>query len=253
MLAAGARQRTTDAFSLRSAFHRARKLERSYADHLKRIARHVGDIVRGFPDGTMASAERIRVHMDRYATILTPWAEAVADRMVKEVAQHDDRSWRRASERLGRALVREVEAAPTGIVTRAALARQVGLITSLPTEAAERVHALTLQGMTQGRRTEEVVADILRTGEVTRSRAELIATTEVSRTATEFTKARAEHAGGTHYRWLTVGDGSVRQDHKVLAGRIFAWAEPPVADRRTGERAHPGCIFRCRCFCEPIF
>ena len=241
-----------DTISARSLFRRAKKLELSYGARLRKIARHVGDIVTGFDLSRLDGAVLIHAALLRYADALEPYAHAVGSRMVAEVAAADRESWRRSSALVGRLLHKEIETAPTGHTMREALARQVPLIKSLPVEAAERVNRLTTEGLTEGRRAGEIVEDILASGEVTRSRATLIALTEVSRTATELTKARAEHIGSTHFIWRTAEDGSVRHDHRILNGQAFRWDQPPIADQRTGARALPGGIYRCRCYPEPI-
>lgn len=236
--------------SPRSAFLRAMKVERDYASRLRKVARHIGDLVREFGVVDLASAARAGDALRRYARTLTPWAEAVSHRMVTEVAARDERSWFRVADQMGKALKDEIRNAPTGQVLRTRMADQVRLITSLPTEAAERVHERTLEGITKGWRTERIAKEIAATGDVSRSRADLIARTEVSRTATELTKARAEHVGSTHFIWRSVGDASVRPTHQALNGRVFRWDDPPECD--SGHRALPGCIWNCRCFAEPV-
>ena len=236
--------------SARSAFIRAKKLEMNYGARLRKVARHIGDIVREFADGTPASDLFIQSAMEKYATLLGPWAEAVAERMVTEVAQSDRMSWRKVSAQMGRALHKEIQEAPTGMAMRRLMGEQVGLITSLPRDAAERVHKLTQEGITQGRRAAEIAAEIAQTGEVTKSRATLIARTEVGRTATTLTQARAEYVGSTQYVWRTVGDSDVRPGHRALNGKVISWNDPPECD--PGHRAHAGAIFNCRCYPEPI-
>ncbi|WP_197739378.1 phage minor head protein [Methylobacterium sp. P1-11] len=240
--------------SARSAFKRALKLERSYAQRLRGIARHIGDIVKGFAWETLeeiaASSEPAQRLLRRYADTLDPWANAVAQRMVAEVAASDRVSWRKLSSDMGRQLHREIDTAPTGEAMRASMQRQVGLIKSLPLDAAERVHKLTQEGITQGRRAAEIADEIMASGDVARSRAMLIARTEVSRTATELTKARAEHIGSTHFIWRTAGDSDVRSTHKVLNGKTFRWDQPPECD--PGHHALPGGIWNCRCYPEVV-
>ncbi len=239
-----------DKVSVQSLFRRAKKLEIGYRSQLRRIARIVGDITRAHDAETPQGIERIRLGMLHYAEKLEPWADSVANRMVAEIAAADRVSWRRSSELIGRLLHKEIETAPTGRTLKESLARQVELITSLPIEAAERVHKLTAEGMSEGRRTSEIAKDILASGEVTRSRADLIARTEVSRTATELTKARAEHIGCTHFIWRCVLDGSTRPSHRALHGQTFRWDAPPECDR--GYHALPGGIWNCRCYPEPV-
>jgi SPP1 gp7 family putative phage head morphogenesis protein len=236
--------------SAKSLFIRAKKLERDYARRLRGVARHVGDIVRGFDLSSQVQIADILAALQAYAKVITPWANAVAGRMVAEVAQSEAQAWRKTSAALGRSLTREIETAPTGTAMRAILADQVKLITSLPIEAGERVHKLTIEGIANGTRAAEIAQEIMRTGEVTKSRATLIARTEVSRTATTLTQVRAQHVGSTHFIWRTVGDSDVRPSHRKLNGKAFRWDDPPECD--PGHRALPGAIWNCRCYPEPI-
>lgn len=239
----------------KKAFKRARKIETRYSSALRRVAKHVDDIVKGFPLGedggfTQATVDKITATLHRYGDTIRSWAESAAHRMVTEVAARDESAWMAISRQMGRSLRKELATAPTGEVVRRRLADQVDLITSLPREAAERVHRLTLEGIVQGQRPAEIADEIMRTGDVTKSRAMLIARTEVSRTATELTKARAEHIGSTHFIWHTAGDSDVRPTHKALNGRVFRWDDPPECD--PGRHALPGAIWNCRCYGEPI-
>jgi SPP1 gp7 family putative phage head morphogenesis protein len=117
--------------------------------------------------------------------------------------------------------------------------------------AYERVHKLTLEGLSNGTRAKAIAAEIMRSGDVSESRAMLIARTEVARTSTEFTRARAEQIGSTHFIWRTARDRDVRQSHAHLEGKTFRWDAPPECD--PGHHALPGCIWNCRCWAEPVF
>ncbi len=236
----------------RSAFIRARKVEARYAAQLRKIARHVGDIVKAFsPDDPLLSS-KVGEALRRYGDIIGGWAEATAKRMVEDVASRDKAAWMEVSRRMGRGLRQEIETAPTGRVMRERLDEQVSLIKSIPLDAAQRVRDLANEAIVQGRRSNYIAEEIMKSGDVAKSRANMIARTEVSRTSTELTRARAEHVGSTHFMWVTAGDSDVRHDHKILDGKVFAWDDPPIADLRSGTKALPGCIWNCRCFASPI-
>lgn len=234
----------------RSAFVRARKAETWYAGQLRKVAQHVGDIVKGFSVEDPAFAAQVNNALNRYSETISGWAEATATRMITEVADRDRAAWMEVSRQMGAALRREVNAAPTGQVMQERLREQVKLIKSLPTEAAERVNKLTTEALFAGRRAEDISKEIFASGDVSKSRANLIARTEVGRTATELTRARALYVGSTHFIWKTVGDGDVRKSHQALNNLTFRWDEPPECD--PGIHALPGAVFNCRCIPVPV-
>lgn len=253
--APGAILRTRDARAGQSAkelFAQARRAETSYATSLRKIARIIGMIVRDLANDSPHYVAEITRALRAYAEALTPWARAAAGRMVAEVAARDKRAWFAVSKTIGRELRREIESTPLGELTRKIQQEQVTLITSLPLEAAERVQALALEAYETGGRFPSIAEAILKTEAVTKARATLIARTEVAKAGTAITEARALHIGSTQYIWRTVGDLNVRPDHQKLNGKAFEWARPPIADARTGARAHAGAIYNCRCVCEPI-
>lgn len=236
----------------RARFTRARKAEKKYASQLVAVARQVGVIVKGLaPQGIVRDLPQLTHALDRYAELLRPWAVSVAGSMVAEVAQRDERAWAELSRETGRSLRFEVRSAPTGEAMRQILAENVDFITSLPREAAQRVHKLTIEGMSAGTRAEETAKEILKSGHVTASRAKLIARTETTRTVTAMVEARSVHVGSEGYIWRTSEDSDVRDLHRRLNGKFFKWSEPPVAGE-SGERAHAGAIYNCRCYPEPV-
>lgn len=232
------------------SYTQARKTEQFYSSALRKIARAVGDLVDGSQPETLIDYAQLRDRLRRYSELIKPWATSVATRMVAEANQADEKAWRSRSSDMGRLIMREIETAPTGEATRRLLNEQVDLITSLPTEAAERVHKLALEAVVNSGRAKDIAAEIMRTGEVTKSRALLIARTEVSRASTTFTAVRAQHIGSQEFIWRTSEDSDVRASHRKLNGLAFRWDKPPECD--PGHHALPGCIWNCRCHAEPI-
>lgn len=240
-----------DTKSERRTWARVRRAETTYGRALRRVARAVGDLVRAFDPEDAAQQSLMRRALERYAEMLRPWAAATASRMIADVSRRDEAVWASLAKQMGRALRREIATAPTGQTLKKLLDENVDLITSLPTKAAQRVHELTLQGIESSTRAKEVAAEIARTGQVTASRAVLIARTEVARTASGLVQVRALHVGSEGYVWRTVEDSDVRPLHRKLNGTFHRWDEPPVAGER-GERAHAGQIYNCRCYPDPV-
>lgn len=235
----------------RAGFDRVRRAERHYGVQLRKIAREVGRIIAGFPPGDPSAEPLIRLALGRYAELVRPWAQTTAAAMLVDVSRRDERVWQKLTENMGAAMQAEIRTAPTGATLKQLMAEQVQLITSLPLEAAQRVHRLTLEGLADGTRAAQIKEEILRSGHVTESRASLIARTEVGRAAANLTAARAVHIESDGYIWRTAGDSAVRDRHKKLAGKFFRWDDPPVTGEN-GERSLPGAIYNCRCYPEVV-
>lgn len=236
----------------RASFDRVRRADEAYAAQLRKIARQVGDLVRGFGGiGPMQIPEMYDA-LRRYADLIGPWARTAAARMIVDVSRRDEKVWASIAREMAVGFRQEIRSAPTGQLFRDLQLEQVGLITSLPLKAAERVHALALKAREDGTRAEEMAREILRTGDVTVSRANMIARTEVGRVATNLTQARAVYVGSTHFIWETSRDSDVRPTHRKLQGKVFRWDDPPVCEADGVTRALPGAIWNCRCYPSPV-
>ena len=256
----------TERRNTRLRFSRSRVVEREFQSQLSSVGRGIGNIIKGFLEaGKVTDADGLDEAMSAYSLLLAPWAAAVSARMQAQVSQGDKKAWTQLSRSLGSNLHRLIESAPLGAVLKGLQEEQVALITSLPTEAAQRVHQLTREAIVSGRRAEDIARELARSGQVTVNRAKLIARTEVARTASMLTQTRAMHIGSTGYFWETVGDSDVRPavnlspnekakfigSHRALQGKYFEWNNPPVSGQR-GERAAPGQIYNCRCWPSPL-
>lgn len=236
----------------RERFKRSRLAEKAFARQLKSVARQVGEIVRGMaPRGVVTDIKALNEALRKYAQMLDPWARSVAQSMIDDIANRDLRAWNELGNELGRTLKSEIKVAPISQAMKALKEEQVNLIKSLPLEASQRVHKLTVEGMVGGTRAREIQKEILKTGKVTESRAMTIARTETSRTSTALVESRAQFVGSEGYIWRTAGDSDVRERHKHLEGKFIRWDSPPVAGDH-GIRAHAGAIFNCRCYPEPV-
>lgn len=82
---------------------------------------------------------------------------------------------------------------------------------------------------------------------VTANKAQFLARQETSLFFSKLSMTRASNSGVRRYRWSTAHDVRVRHDHRELNGTIHSVDDPPVVDKKTGRRAHPGEDFNCRC------
>ncbi len=253
---------TRDAYAstaLRNEAHKrfkmAERLEAEYMRSLRMLAKQIDHIVKGMaPAGVVTDSHELQRVLRQYGIAIRPWATSVASKMVNRIAGVDESRWYSLSKQMGTALKKELQNAPTGKWLRQYLEENVELITSLPEDAARRVHDLTFGALSTGRRAEEIQKDILRTGDVTLSRARLIARTEVARTASGLVQSRMTNVGLTHYVWRTSMDETVRESHREMNGKIIEWAENNGKGHllSDGTVCHAGQIWNCRCYPEPV-
>lgn len=130
-------------------------------------------------------------------------------------------------------------------------AENVDLITSLAADKVARVREILVDAGA-GTRVEEIARAVRESADATRSRARLIARDQVLKLNAQITQTRHEAAGVTEFVWRTSKDERVREDHRALDGKRFRYDDPPIVDRRRGDRALPGVHFQCRCVAEPV-
>jgi SPP1 gp7 family putative phage head morphogenesis protein len=232
-----------------SEWWHARRAESQYGVQLRKIARHIGEIIRGFDLNDQADANVLRDALRRYAEMLIPWARSAARAMVAEVAARSDKQWRTIGKDMGRSFADVLNGPDIGARYRELQEEQVILITSIPRDAAEHVHALVQQGLIEGKRFTELVPEIRRGGDVSISKANLIARTETGRVVSNLTQARSESVGSEGYQWATMKDAAVRPSHRAMEGKFVRWDSPPTID---GLKGHAGSVPNCRCFAIPL-
>ena len=147
----------------------------------------------------------------------------------------------------------------------------VNLCKSTNEEMRKKVAGVVSDGVLGGRNIRDLTKDIQNTcSDFTRNKAELIATTEVSKLNTAIARNQSESAGIQFYEWAAAMDGRTRESHAVMDGKIckwgddthyYVWSEP---DPKTGKKklirkdrpesaykGAPGTDFRCRCVALP--
>jgi SPP1 gp7 family putative phage head morphogenesis protein len=213
----------------------------------------VGDIVNGRYDGSNDSVTEIMDALERYSEIITPWATKVAESFTIDVTRQNEKQWRQHSKDISSELRNMVDNAPVGQVMKSIVAEQIKYIKSLPLEAADRVYDIqnkAIEAVVTGGRAEPFAKEIAASGDVSKSRANLIARTEIGRANGALDQARALSIGSNGYIWRTAEDGDVRHSHQEMDGKFVEWGRPPTLDGMTG---HAGELPNCRCYKEIVF
>lgn len=102
-----------------------------------------------------------------------------------------------------------------------------------------------------GVRVEDLADAIEERGNVSESRAELIARDQTLKLNAQINETRQTNANVTSFVWSTSGDERVREAHAACDGITYSWdiGAPAGPD---GELLTPGMDFQCRCVALPV-
>lgn len=187
----------------------------------------------------------------------------IANHMITGVRVDNAKNWREAASMSTRGrdiyqALRTQMQGPLGNLVKAQIDYNASLIRSAPIDISRKMTHHIQQESLKGRRSEDIVDDLQKwIPNITRSRANLIARTEVSKASTALTRAQSYELGLRAYQWHTSEDGRVRQSHRMLDKVVVFWIDPPSPEqldheKRTYGHYHAGNIWNCRCFASPI-
>lgn len=128
----------------------------------------------------------------------------------------------------------------------------VALIKTIDARYFDSVAEVLEDGYRAGTPTREITREIASRYGVAQSDARRIARTEIAKLNGAITKEKHVRLGIKEYTWSTSGDERVRPDHRRLNRSRNKWSDPPVSNRKTGARNHPGGDIQCRCVAVPI-
>lgn len=129
----------------------------------------------------------------------------------------------------------------------------VSLIKTIPQDSLGKMRQIVLEGYKKGETTTAIVKKIQKAYSVDRRHAQLLARDQIAKLNSNIAQKQQRDAGVEEYIWSTSGDSRVREDHARLNNKRFRWDDPPVVDRKTGRRAHPGEDYQCRCVPIAVF
>lgn len=247
--------------------HRAAKLLRASKRAESRYVHDVVAVMRGVHRGFLAQLElpKGEAPETRAAGGATPSSErrldaarvqpALFDYVRKHVGPAFDKMKREVDRdnKEGLALIGIQPAMVPGLEGTLAHAREnnIRLVQKAASDYAAQVDEVLRDPKNLGLRVEELRELLVERGNVSASRAELIARDQTLKTNAAVTKARQQAAGVASYRWSTSQDERVRPMHAELEGEKFDYDDPPVTND-AGDKNNPGEDFQCRCVAIPV-
>ena len=231
--------------------------ERKYFNAMKLVAKEIEKILKS----TLTSATKTKgikaiSLLKKYSKTLTKWSNKTVATMFYNVDKDNKKKWDKLSAKMSQELKKELSKAPAKTWMQKYMDDNVGLIKSIPIDAAKRVHKLIKENQYVGLRSTDLIDEIMRIGSISENKAKMIARTETSRYSTALTEMRATSIGADWYVWKAVGDFRTRSSHKHMNRVLVNWNDPPSPEKLTGEKAygeyHAGETFNCRCYPEVV-
>lgn len=172
----------------------------------------------------------------RIAKHLAPKVSVAFSKMAKKVDDKNARS---------HMLIGIAPQAP-GVQAAIVIARSnsIRLIEDAGRDYADDVREVLTDPASEGLRVEEIRDKLRERGNVSLSRATLIAVDQTLKLSAGLNQFRQRAAGVAHYVWSTSKDERVRPTHADLEGQTFSWDEPPETND-DGDTNAPGEDYRC--------
>ena len=244
-----------------SIWRQSRRIENEYlktlytlCDMFKKIAQSVGE-------DQALYVQRMNQFQNSYQ--YEKYIMSSVKRMVTPLADVNGNTWREAARKSTRSrffyslLMEELKQGRKTIIDDQVL-ENAALIRTLPNDVAQKVVKDIEEEFLKGKRARSIEKVIRQeTDKHSRASARLIARTEVSKTQSALTRARAQALDMHWYIWRTALDGNrVRKSHRAMEGVFVNWNDPPSPEALIGEKSvgyyHAGNIWNCRCYSDPL-
>lgn len=135
------------------------------------------------------------------------------------------------------------------------LQRNVQLITNVASQTITNIENIVYDGMTNGEGWHGIIKGLEHQPEISARRIKLIARDQTAKTNQALNMLSQKSAGIKFFMWKTAGDERVRERHRHLDGKIYAWNEPEyypyIDDKKT--RGIPSQAIQCRCDARPVW
>lgn len=178
--------------------------------------------------------------------LLERWAWAMVDQVNKLGKKNIQKVAKRIEADVG-PLLRDGQMTP---FFRQVVGQNVGLIRSLSEDALPTLKNKLVAMIAADAKSDTIADAIQAYFGVTRTKAKGLARDQVSKLNGKVNEFRQKSLGGSRYTWRGSQDERERPDHRRLEGTVQLWSKPPIVDRASGRRGHPGEDFFCRCWAE---
>lgn len=210
------------------------------------------------PNANIGSQARILVNSlnNRFNALFAKKAPIIAGQMVEGAEGASKAALHASLKKMtgGLSLKTSLMTPQLKAVYKASVAQNVSLIKTISAEYLKNVEGAVMRSITTGNGLEDLVPALEEYEGYTHRKATNVALDQTRKTYNAINKGRMEDIGIKRFQWIHSGGGAhPREDHVAMDGEVFSFDNPPVIEKRTGERGIPGQAINCRCTMAPVF
>lgn len=208
-------------------------------------------------DADIASQARILTNKltKQFNTLFNNKAWSLAERMLRGASRESSSSLGISLKELSGGLTIKTNSIPANLKTiiKATTTENVALIKSIGEEYLSKVQKTVMRSITNGEGLKTLVPELEKYEGISKRHAKNVATDQTRKAYNSMNKARMEKVGVKKFEWVHSGGGQrPREDHIAMSGNIYSFDDPPIIDKKTGERGIPGQAINCGCTMVPV-
>lgn len=203
------------------------------------------------------AASLIGTLTDKWQPLFDREAVNISSSMVDKTLAHCDRTLKPSLADVGKSLTLTVDTKLAGMMDAAAQ-ESVALIKRVPAQYLPNVQQDVMRSITTGEGLKDLIPQLQARNVKVRNWAENVARDQTRKAYATINRERMEAAGIRKFKWLHSGGSNQPREYHMhqwpagLNGGIFTFDEPPIIDKRTGERGFPGQAPYCGCTMLPV-
>ena len=215
-------------------------------------------------DASLISLTRIllnkleRKYLGLFKKVSQPWAES----MINDTDRKSKSAMHSSLQKLsgGLSIKTDFISGDMKETIKAAIAENVDLIRSIPQDYLRNVKGAMFRNLSQPEGQsfsglKDSIGKLLSNeARKIKNKAKNIALDQTRKVYNNLNAQRMEKVGVKKFVWRHAGGSQQpRAYHRdVLNGKVFSLDDPPVIDKKTGERGLPGHAINCKCYMEPV-
>lgn len=196
----------------------------------------------------------------RFEGLFSELADRATKRMIERTTASSGSNVKKSLENIGAGVSLNVNMAaePVKEVIRASSIEAANLIKRVPSEYLDAIGGDVMRSIISGRGLADLQPALEKQKVKVRNWAKNVALDQTRKVYNAVNREAIKSAGIRKFEWIHGGGSNDPREYHLLDypaglnGGIFDMDDPPIIDKRTGERGYPGQLPFCRCTMRPV-